>query len=122
MPGGTPLTLILAAIAIAVLVVWWILHRRRNRRRSLDSVLNDIAFERLEGLIIPKADEGEIQIDHLVLTAQGLLIIDIKDMEALRVIAIASSILLIAVAVLIVRWGHVKLPYPSSRQTERDTE
>ena len=50
------------------------------------------------------------------------LIIDIKDMEALRVIAIASSILLIAVAVLIVRWGHVKLPYPSSRQTERDTE
>ena len=50
------------------------------------------------------------------------LIIDIKDMEAMRVIAIASSILLIAVAVLIVRWGHVKLPYPSGRATERDTE
>ena len=50
------------------------------------------------------------------------LIIDIKDMEALRVIAIAASILLIAVAVLIVRWGHVKLPYPSSRQDERDAE
>ena len=50
------------------------------------------------------------------------LIIDIKDMEALRVIAIAASILLIAVAVLIVRWGHVKLPYPVSRQDERETE
>ena len=50
------------------------------------------------------------------------LIIDIKDMEALRVIAIATSILVIAVAVLIVRWGHVKLPYPSGRQSERDTE
>jgi protein PsiE len=50
------------------------------------------------------------------------LIIDIKDMEAVRVIAIASSILLIAVAVLIVRWGHVKLPYPTGRQDERDTE
>jgi protein PsiE len=50
------------------------------------------------------------------------LIIDIKDMEAMRVIAIASSILLIAVAVLIVRWGHVKLPYPSGRATEGDTE
>ena len=46
------------------------------------------------------------------------LIIDIKDMEALRVIAIASSILLIAVAVLVVRWGHVKLPYPSGRDSE----
>jgi protein PsiE len=50
------------------------------------------------------------------------LIIDIKDMEAVRVIAISSSILLIAIAVLIVRWGHVKLPYPPGRVHERDTE
>lgn len=50
------------------------------------------------------------------------LIIDIKDMEALRAISISSSILVIAVAVLAVRWGHVKLPYPSGRDTERDTE
>ncbi len=50
------------------------------------------------------------------------LIIDIKDMDALRVIAISSSILVIAIAVLIVRWGHVKLPYPSRRETERDSE
>ncbi len=50
------------------------------------------------------------------------LIIDIKDMEALRVLAIAASILLIAVAVLAVRWGHVKLPYPSNRQPERDID
>jgi protein PsiE len=50
------------------------------------------------------------------------VIIDIKDMEAVRVIAISSSILLIAVAVLIVRWGHVKLPYPQGRDSERDTE
>ena len=50
------------------------------------------------------------------------LIIDVKDMEALRVIAVASSILVIATAILIVRWGHVKLPYPSSRDPERDTD
>ena len=50
------------------------------------------------------------------------VIIDIKDMDALRVIAISSSILVIAIAVLIVRWGHVKLPYPSGRESERDTD
>ena len=50
------------------------------------------------------------------------LIIDIKDMDALRVVAVAASILLVAIAVLIVRWGHVKLPYPTGRATERDTE
>ena len=50
------------------------------------------------------------------------VIIDIKDMDALRVIAISSSILVIAIAVLVVRWGHVKLPYPSRRESERDSE
>jgi protein PsiE len=50
------------------------------------------------------------------------MIIDVKDMEALRVIAIASSILLIAVAVLVVRWGHLKFPYPPSRDADRDSE
>jgi hypothetical protein len=38
------------------------------------------------------------------------------------VIAIATSILVIALAVLVVRWGHVKLPYPSSRDVDRDPE
>jgi protein PsiE len=50
------------------------------------------------------------------------LIIDVKDMEALRVIAVATSILVIAVAVLVVRWGHVKLPYPSGNEPERGVE
>ena len=50
------------------------------------------------------------------------LIIDVKDMEALRVIAVATSILVIAVAVLVVRWGHVKLPYPSSDESDRGVE
>ncbi len=50
------------------------------------------------------------------------LIIDVKDMEALRIIAVASSILLIAIAVLVVRWGHVKLPYPVSGGADRSTD
>jgi hypothetical protein len=69
---------IAAAIAILLIVI---LRLRRNRPRTLASVLDNIAYERIEKLVIPKADEGEIQIDHLVLTAQGLLIIDIKDVQ-----------------------------------------
>ena len=49
------------------------------------------------------------------------LIIDVKDMEALRILAIASSILLITVAVLVVRWRPVKFPYPPSRDADRDS-
>ena len=50
------------------------------------------------------------------------LIIDVKDMDAARIIAIAASILVIALAVLVVRWGHVKFPYPASRDTESGAE
>lgn len=46
------------------------------------------------------------------------LIIDVKDMDASRIIAIAGAILVIALAVLVVRWGHVRLPYPASSDTD----
>ena len=62
-------------------MIWLIIRRRRGRPRTLASVINSIAFERLQGLVIPKADEGEIQIDHLILTAQGLLIIEVKEVR-----------------------------------------
>ena len=74
-------TAALLLVVAALLTVWLIIRHRRGRARTLESVLDDIAYERLRKLIIPKADEGEIQVDHLVLTAQGLLIIDIKDVE-----------------------------------------
>jgi hypothetical protein len=74
-----PLAWVASIVALAV--VGWFLLGRRSRPRSLETVLNEIAFERLEGLVIPKVDEGEIQIDHLVLTAQGLVVIDIKDVQ-----------------------------------------
>ena len=50
------------------------------------------------------------------------LIIDVKDMDAPRIIAIAASILVIALAVLVVRWGHIKLPYPASGDPDKGTE
>lgn len=74
-------TWLLSAAVVVLLVIWFVVRRRQARIRSLASVLNDIAYERIQGLVIPKADEGEIQIDHLILTAQGLLIIDIKDVQ-----------------------------------------
>ena len=39
------------------------------------------------------------------------LVLDIKELDALRMFALSSSILLIALAILIVRYGHVRFPY-----------
>ncbi|MCH7854707.1 MAG: NERD domain-containing protein [Proteobacteria bacterium] len=76
----TPLGVyLLPLILVALLLLFWLVYRRRGHSRSFEGVLKSIAFERISNLIIPSADEGEIQIDHLLLTSQGLLIIDLKD-------------------------------------------
>jgi hypothetical protein len=64
---------------IVVLLLTWLLYRRRHAGNRLKKVLAEISHDRIDGLVIPNGDDGEIQIDHLVLTSQGLLIVDIKD-------------------------------------------
>lgn len=72
-----------AALAtLLVLLLLWLFYRnRRARKRTVEAVLKEIGFDRINDLVIPNADDGEILIDHLILTSQGLLIIDIKDVQ-----------------------------------------
>lgn len=69
-----------AGVAL-LLLLWFLVRRRRSSALSLSKVLNDIAFERLDGMVLPNGDDGEIQIDHLLLTANGLLVLHIKDVQ-----------------------------------------
>ncbi len=73
-----PIIALVAAVLLAGLLVLLVRKRRGNR---LDQVLNEISFDRIEALVVPNGDEGEILIDHLLLTSQGLLILDIKNVE-----------------------------------------
>jgi hypothetical protein len=68
----------LGAAAIAIILLGWWLYRRSRDGNRLKRVLGEISHDRIDGLIIPNGDDGEIQIDHLLLTSQGLLIVDIK--------------------------------------------
>lgn len=79
LPADFPGAYVLPLLLIVLLLIWLVVRGRKDRGRSLAKVLDAIAFERIEHMVIPDGDEGEIQIDHLVLTAQGLLIIDVKD-------------------------------------------
>ena len=67
----------LAGVVLLLLV--WFIYRSRRRGDRMRQVLDEISYDRINGLLIPNGDEGEIQIDHLLLTSQGLLILDIKD-------------------------------------------
>jgi protein PsiE len=39
------------------------------------------------------------------------VIVDIKEMDNIRLLGVAASIVLVAVAVLVIRYGHVRYPY-----------
>jgi protein PsiE len=39
------------------------------------------------------------------------VIVDIKEMDNIRLLGVSASIVLIAVAVLVIRYGHVRYPY-----------
>jgi len=47
------------------------------------------------------------------------LILDLKTMDDLRMFAVTGSILILALAVLLVRFGHVRFPYPSDGPLEK---
>jgi hypothetical protein len=70
----------LLPVVLLLLVVWFI-YRRRAGGDHLQRVLREIAFARIEGLVVPDSDGGEIQVDYLLLTSQGLLILHIKDVQ-----------------------------------------
>ncbi len=74
-------TWLLAAALLLVLLLGWWLYRRGRVGNQLQRVLDDIAHDRIDAVLLPNGDDGEIQIDHLLLTSRGLLIVDIKDVS-----------------------------------------
>jgi len=77
---GAPWILPLAAIGV-LLVLWLVYKRFFAGGNSLERALAAIGFDHIDALVIPGADEGEIQVDKLILTSQGLLILEVKDVQ-----------------------------------------
>jgi len=46
------------------------------------------------------------------------LILDIKDLDVWRMLAVSGSVLMISLAVLVIRFGHVRFPYPEDAVRE----
>jgi len=48
------------------------------------------------------------------------LIIDLKEIDSWRMVAVAATIFIIGITVLIIRYGHLKLPYRKSDKFDED--
>ena len=70
----------LLAIGVAAALVGltgWIVWRRK-RGPELKRAIEAVAIERLQNVLLPDGMGGHIQVEHLLLTGQGLVVIDAK--------------------------------------------
>ena len=68
--------IIISIIAIAGLLVWRIRLRKKSAEFILNSILEPYAKDQVKQIIIPDGIGGLIEIEHLILLKQGLLLIE----------------------------------------------
>jgi hypothetical protein len=72
---------LLGSLALIALVLAAVLYRRSRRQPSLRRAMSAVAVDRLENIVVPDGMGGEIYIEHLLLTARGLIVIDVKEYQ-----------------------------------------
>lgn len=68
-----------AALALGLLLGLWLW--RRGRKSNLASVLKSIGIASRVDVSLPDGNEGQIHIEQLIFTAQGLLVLDVKNIS-----------------------------------------
>ena len=68
----------IAALVVLVAVLVWLLLRRK-KGPEIKQALEAVAIARLQHVLVPDGMGGHIQVEHLLLTGQGLVVIDAKS-------------------------------------------
>lgn len=66
------------ALVLGFLIWIW---RRRRRRPTIADALRAVSVDRLEDVVVPDGLGGEIHLEHLLLTANGILVVNVKLYE-----------------------------------------
>ncbi len=76
LPGGWTTAVILLFIAVLPVLIWVIQHGRGERR--VRRLLSRFGRKTLDKVSLPDGMDGELTIDHLVLTSSGILVLSVK--------------------------------------------
>ncbi|MEM8547361.1 MAG: nuclease-related domain-containing protein [Pseudomonadota bacterium] len=76
--GAYGLGVVAAAAALIALLVAWLVVRRR-RKPDISAELDRLSHDRLANVVLPKSDDGDILIEHILLTDKGLAVVDLRD-------------------------------------------
>lgn len=75
-PGWILGAAVAGVLSIAIVLILW-----QRRRKSLESLLHRIAWERLADVVIPDDVDGEIHLDLALLTPRGILVLDVRHVS-----------------------------------------
>ena len=57
--------------------------RQRRARRAIDNVVSSVAYDELRNVLLPTGTGDQIHVNYLLLTARGLLVIDLFDVPGM---------------------------------------
>jgi hypothetical protein len=70
-----------AAFVVVIALLGWWLGWFRRRGPLLGRALQEVAIDRIQDVLVPDGMGGQIHIEHLLLTANGLVVVDVKEFE-----------------------------------------
>jgi len=114
--------LLVIAIATVYAGTSEVIHMVNQRTVTLGDLLLLFLYLEVLAMIGIYLKSGKLPIRFPIYIAivalARLLILDLKELSEWEMIAIAGTITLLSFAVLVLRWGHIKLPYILNRRKD----
>ncbi len=114
----------LFVITVATLVAGFqeVMHMFEARRVTLADLLLLFLYLEVIAMVGVYLESGKLPVRMPIyigiVALARYLILDAKDMDAWKIMAVSSAIVLLALAVLAIRYGHFKWPYPQGKGKE----
>ena len=107
--------LIIIGLATILAVFQAITHIWQSRAIAVADILLLFLYLEVMSMLNHYLSAGNLPVRYPlyigIIALARYLILDIKELDAMTMFALSGSILLIALAILIVRFGHVRFPY-----------
>ncbi len=114
------LGLLIIAVATTVAIYQEVMVMVEARKVGLADLLLMFLYLEVLAMIGQYFKTGQLPVRFPLYIAMVALaryvILDQKDMSEWRMLAVSGSILLLTVAVLVIRYGHIKFPYREDRE------
>ena len=113
--------LVLIVAATVVAVAQEVLIMVEARQVTLADLLLLFIYMEVVAMVAVYIESGQLPVRmplYIAMVALArFLILDMKDLDWLQVLAVAGAVLLLGLAVLVVRYGHVRYPYGKEQDT-----